>query len=162
MKMDLAKSHGAANVFQLLSRRDSSAQFERLQKETLTALISWSRLSEVLRSLRTRSTTFDEVADFLSTVVMQRKTVSPGHPARSSETRSPSSIHSHGCTSFPPQLTISFPARSRWGESISKTFKLNQRTECMEAMKDNSTVKTAITFDRGSREVEQVCIFGER
>lgn len=147
LKMDLAKSLDAADVYVELSRTNPSAQFEMLKKENP---YGFDIVVEATGSVKI-------LADSINYVRRGGKLVVYGvYSSKDRVSWPPSKIFGDEITiigSF--SETYKFPAAIDYLDSgkvkvkgiVNKTFKLEQWAECLESMRNKSAIKAAIIFD---------------
>lgn len=147
LKMNLAKSLDAADVYVELSRKDPAAQFEKIKSENP---YGFDIVVEATGSVKI-------LEDAINYVRRGGKLVVYGvYSSRDRVTWPPSKIFGDEITilgSF--SETYKFPAAIDYLDSgkvkvkgiVNKTFKLDQWAECIESMKNKSAIKAAITFD---------------
>lgn len=147
LKMDLAKSLDAADVYIELSRKDPEAQFEQLKKDNpygFDIVVEATGSPKILE-------------DAINYVRRGGKLVVYGVYANAARVSwPPSKIFGDEITiigSF--SETYQFPAAIAYLDSgkvkvkgiVNKTYKIDQWAECLEAMKNKTAIKAAITFD---------------
>lgn len=168
LKMDLAKSLDAADEYVALSRKDPSAQFEKLKKDNpygfdivVEATGSVKILEDAINYVRRGGKLVvygvygskDRVTWPPSKIFGDEITILGSF----SETyKFPAAIDYLGMFSRSPRLVIeSSMLTLRCTDSgkvkvkgiVNKTFKLDQWAECLESMKNKSAIKAAIVFD---------------
>jgi len=147
LKMDLAKSLGAGDVYIPLSRSSPQAQFDQIKKENpygFDIVVEATGNAKILE-------------DSINYVRRGGKLVVYGVYNNSARvTWPPSKIFGDEITilgSF--SETYMFPAAIAYLDSakvnvsgiVNKTFKLEQWAECLESMKNKTAIKAAIVFD---------------
>jgi len=147
LKMNLAKSLEAADEYVELSRKDPGPQFEKLKSENP---YGFDIVVEATGSVKI-------LEDSINYVRRGGKLVVYGvYGSKDRVSWPPSKIFGDEITiigSF--SETYKFPATIDYLDSgkvkvkgiVNKTFKLEQWKECIEAMKNKSAIKAAITFD---------------
>ncbi|RMZ76204.1 hypothetical protein DV737_g4925, partial [Chaetothyriales sp. CBS 132003] len=147
LKMDLAKSLDAADEYIELSRKDPGPQFEKLKKDNP---YGFDIVVEATGSVKI-------LEDSINYVRRGGKLVVYGvYGSKDRVTWPPSKIFGDEITilgSF--SETYKFPAAIDYLDKgkvkvtgiVNKTFKIDQWAECIEAMRNKSAIKAAITFD---------------
>ncbi|KAA6414483.1 MAG: chlorophyll synthesis pathway [Lasallia pustulata] len=147
LKMELAKKLGAGDVYVELSRKDPSGQFEKLKSENP---YGFDIVIEATGSVKI-------LEDAINYCRRGGKLVVYGVYSNAARvTWAPSKIFGDEITilgSF--SETYKFPAAIDYLDSgkvkvngiVNKVFKLEQWGECLEAMRNKSAIKAAITFD---------------
>ena len=167
LKMELAKSLDAADEYIELSRKDPSAQFEKIKKENpygfdivVEATGSVKILEDAIHYVRRGGklvvygvySSKDRVTWPPSKIFGDEITILGSF----SETyKFPAAIDYLGMCSVPPSLSRMSPltvgpidkGKVKVSGIVNKTFKLDQWAECLEAMKNKSAIKAAIVFD---------------
>lgn len=147
LKMDLAKSLGAGDEYVALSRQDPSAQFEKLKAENP---YGFDIVVEATGSVKI-------LEDAINYCRRGGKLVVYGVYANKDRVSwPPSKIFGDEITilgsfsevyKFPAAIDYLDSGKVKVNGIVNKVFKIEQWKECLQAMKNKSAIKAAITFD---------------
>ncbi|RMJ22714.1 Dehydrogenase [Aspergillus sp. HF37] len=131
LKMDLAKSVGAGDEYVVLSRKNPSAQYEKIKKENphgfdivIEATGSIKVLDDAINYVRRGGKLVVYVGDEITIV------------GSFSE-----------MNMFPTAISYVDSGKVKVDGVVNKVFKIEQWGECLEAIKNKSAIKAAIVFD---------------
>jgi D-arabinitol dehydrogenase (NADP+) len=163
LKMDLAKSLDAADVYVELSRKDPSAQFQKLKEENP---YGFDIVVEATGSVKILEDSINYVRRGGKLVVYGvygNKDRVSWPPSKICMCFLPSAMSAVLICTVGDEITIlgsfsetyKFPAAIDYLDKgkvkvsgiVNKTFKIDQWAECIEAMRNKSAIKAAITFD---------------
>ncbi|OCT48407.1 D-arabinitol dehydrogenase 1 [Cladophialophora carrionii] len=147
LKMNLAKSLDAADEYVELSRKDPSAQFEKIKKENP---YGFDIVVEATGSVKI-------LEDAINYVRRGGKLVVYGVYGNADRVSwPPSKIFGDEITilgsfsetyKFPAAIDYLDKGKVKVAGIVNKTFKLEQWGECLESMRNKSAIKAAIVFD---------------
>jgi len=147
LKMNLAKSLDAADVYIPLSRKDPTPQFEQIKKDYP---YGFDIVVEATGSVKV-------LEDAINYCRRGGKLIVYGVYANKDRVSwPPSKIFGDEITilgsfsetyKFPAAIDYLDTGKVKVAGIVNKTFKLEQWKECLEAMKNKSAIKAAITFD---------------